>query len=61
MNGGYCSNMPQGPYKLSIWKFIKMGWEGFHQHTSFKVGDGSSIRFWLESWCDGPPLQDRFL
>jgi hypothetical protein len=29
------------------------GWEGFNWFISFKVGDGSSLKFWHDSWCGG--------
>lgn len=28
---------------------------------SFKVGDGTQIEFWHDSWCGGQPLCERFL
>jgi len=32
----------------------------FFAFLSFKVGDGSSIYFWHDRWCDDGPLRDTF-
>lgn len=45
----------------SVWgtlKIIRKGWDGFHWFTSFKVGDGSLIKFCHDLQCDGPPLRN---
>ena len=32
----------------------------FYPYFSFKVGDGSTIFFWHDRWCEGGPLKDLF-
>lgn len=27
------------------------GWENFHRHITFRVGDGCRINFWNHKWC----------
>lgn len=41
----WCSNSEQGPYRVCLWKSIRMGWDTFHHCVSFKVGNSSSIKF----------------
>ena len=43
---------PNGSYGHSFWRYISKGWEIFPPFFPFGVGDGSSIFFWHESWCD---------
>jgi hypothetical protein len=47
-------------YGLSLWKIIRKVWGHFSQLISFKVGDGSSLKFWLDSWCGEISLRDQF-
>jgi hypothetical protein len=37
---------------------IKYSFMGFR---SFKVKDGTQIRFWVDNWLGNKPLKDRFL
>jgi hypothetical protein len=30
---------------VSVWKFIKKGWDAFYLHCSFLVGDGQKVKF----------------
>ena len=30
--GGWCSKFGTGPYGVSVWKFIRKGWDTFHSH-----------------------------
>lgn len=57
---GWCSNQTKAPYGVSLWKYIRAGWESFAKHITFKMGDGSRIKFWKDSWCGDQPLQTRF-
>jgi hypothetical protein len=57
---GWCSNQTRAPYGVSLWKYIRAGWESFAKHITFKMGDGSRIKFWKDSWCGDQPLQTRF-
>ena len=38
---GWCSNQTRGPYRVSLWKYIRAGWDCFMNHITFKVGDGT--------------------
>ena len=60
MWGGWCSNRVQHPYGVSLWKFIRAGWDSFSRLFTFTVGDGSRIKFWYDSWCGDQPLQLQF-
>ena len=40
---------------------IYKGWDDFCCFIIFKVGDGSSIKFWHDPWCEGLPMEDNFL
>uniref|UniRef100_A0A2N9H1T5 Reverse transcriptase domain-containing protein n=1 Tax=Fagus sylvatica TaxID=28930 RepID=A0A2N9H1T5_FAGSY len=58
--GGWCSNHSTEPYGISLWNHICKGWSCFSQYIGFKVGDGSCIKFWSDSWCGDQLLRDRF-
>lgn len=45
---------------IFVWKSIRKGWEKFCSCVSFKVGDSSSVIFWHDPWCGGPPLKEMF-
>jgi hypothetical protein len=32
--GGWCSNQVREPHGVSLWKFIRAGWDSFVNHTS---------------------------
>ena len=48
------------PYGVGLWKFIRAGWDDFSRHSAFKVGDGSRVKFWCDTWCGDQPLRDSF-
>jgi len=58
---GWFPSAHLGSYGYSLWRYIAKGWEKFSPFFSFKVGDGSSIYFWHDRWCDDTPLRDIFL
>jgi len=58
---GWFPSRPNGPYGVSIWRFICKGWDRFFPYLSFEVGAGSTILFWHDRWCEGAPLRDLFL
>jgi hypothetical protein len=58
--GGWCSKFGKGPYGVSVWKFIRKGWDSFQSHCSFLVGDGQRVRFWQDWWCGDMALKDAF-
>jgi len=34
--------------------------QAFFENISFKLGDGRSVKFWLDAWTDGQPLKKAF-
>jgi hypothetical protein len=58
--GGWCSKFGKGPYGVSVWKFIRKGWDSFQSHCSFLVGDDQRVRFWHDWWCGDMALKDAF-
>jgi len=53
-------SVPSGSYGFSLWRYISKGWKKFSPFFSFKVGDGSSVYFWHDRWCDVVPLRETF-
>ncbi|GAU15839.1 hypothetical protein TSUD_236550, partial [Trifolium subterraneum] len=39
----------------SLWSGLKGVYEDFKQHSSWLIGNGGNINFWLDNWC-GQPL-----
>ncbi len=39
-NGGWITNRPRGSHGRSVWKHIRMGWDGFSFNVGFDVGLG---------------------
>jgi hypothetical protein len=37
----WCSNRVREPHEVSLWKHIRVGWDGFSKHITYEVGDGS--------------------
>jgi hypothetical protein len=58
--GDWCSGPVSGPYGVSLWKSISRGWTDFSSFVSYKVGDGSHIKFWTDKWCGESPLRLQF-
>ena len=58
--GGWCSNHSREPYRVSLWNHIHKGWTCFSQYIGFKVGGGSHIKFWSDSWSGDQLLRGRF-
>ena len=50
---GWCSGATKKPYGVSLWKYIRGGWERFSQNIRFEVGRGLRICFWDDLWCRG--------
>jgi hypothetical protein len=57
VRGGWCSLPVTRPYRVSVWKFIRRGWDNVAKYLGFEVGDGSHIRFWHDVWCGDRPLK----
>uniref|UniRef100_A0A2N9GCJ9 Reverse transcriptase zinc-binding domain-containing protein n=1 Tax=Fagus sylvatica TaxID=28930 RepID=A0A2N9GCJ9_FAGSY len=58
--GGWCSKDVKGSYGLSLWKYIRKGWEIFSNHLYMQVGNGVRIRFWHDRWCGEELLRLTF-
>jgi hypothetical protein len=58
--GDYCSCRGSGSYGVSLWKSIRNGWDRFLQFVRYKVGNGSTIKFWSDTWCGETSLKVRF-
>jgi hypothetical protein len=56
----WCSNSVQGSYGVCLWKTIRKGWNHFSQFVSFKVGDGASLKFWMDPWCGEGSLREKY-
>lgn len=39
---------------------LPKGWEHFCAHFSFEVGDGFTLFFWHERWCEEAHLRELF-
>jgi hypothetical protein len=48
------------PHGVSLWKYIRRGWDLFSQQVKYEVGDGTCIRFWKDLWCGEYTLQEAF-
>jgi hypothetical protein len=51
VRGGWSSLSVTGCYGVSVWKFIRRGWDNVAKYLRFEVGEGSHIRFWHDLWC----------
>ena len=60
MKVDWMSSIPNGPYGVGLWKFIRSGWVKFSKFLKFEVGDGTRIQFWDDVWCCEEPLKDMF-
>jgi hypothetical protein len=57
VRGGWCSLPVAGSYGVSVWKYIRRGWDTFAKYVRLEVGDGYHVRFWHDSWCGDRPLK----
>jgi hypothetical protein len=60
MSGGWCSEEAWESYGVCLWKNIRNEWGTFSNFVSFRVGNGSHIRFWLDVWCREVNLKSSF-
>ncbi|KAG2700502.1 hypothetical protein I3760_06G000400 [Carya illinoinensis] len=49
--GGCCTKVSRGTYGVSLWRFLRKGWDDFVKQVYFVVGDGLRIHFWFDVWC----------
>ncbi|XP_062156716.1 uncharacterized protein LOC133864405 [Alnus glutinosa] len=57
VRGGWSSLLVTGSYGVSVWKFIRRGWDNVAKYLRFEVSEGSHIRFWHDLWCGNRPLK----
>jgi hypothetical protein len=57
VRGGWSSLPATGSYGVSVWKFIRRGWDNLAKYLRFEVGEGSHISFWHDLWCGNRPLK----
>jgi len=55
--GGWCFLPAAGSYSVSVWKYIRRGWDTFAKYMRLEVGAGHHVRFWHDSWCGDWPLK----
>ena len=60
MGGGWSTKAAQGAYGVSLWKYIQREWDKFSWYIKYKVGDGNSIKFWLDIRCGETTLKESF-
>ncbi|RVX18133.1 hypothetical protein CK203_004237 [Vitis vinifera] len=58
--GGWCSKGVRNRYGVGVWKAIRKGWEKFHSHSRFIIGDGTRVKFWKDLWCGNQSLEEAF-
>jgi hypothetical protein len=57
VKGGWCSLPAAGSYGVSVWKYIRRGWDTFAKYVRLEVGDGYNVRFLHDLWCGDRPLK----
>jgi|UniRef100_A0A2N9G010 hypothetical protein len=55
--GGWCTGTVRGSNGVSLCKSISKEWDSFVTFISYQVGDGETVKFWHDNWCDGLPLK----
>ena len=61
LNGlGWCSKEACGPFGVDLWKEILKEFSWVKENWRFIVGNGTRIRFFLESWCGTASLRHSF-
>lgn len=60
-HGSWSDFIPDASYNLSsIWKGILLAPNLLRAGTWWRLGNGFSCRFWLDRWCNGNILGERF-
>ncbi|KAG7984487.1 hypothetical protein I3843_04G163600 [Carya illinoinensis] len=60
LRGGWCSKASSGAYGVSLWKFIRKGWDFFSSNFRLKVGNGKRVLFWHDLWYGDAALKIEF-
>lgn len=60
MEGGWGTTPSNGPYGVSLGKYIQRGWAKFSTFIKFEEGDGTKVKFWLDVWCGDMSLKESF-
>lgn len=56
----WISRSVNSPCGVSVWRGIMKRKDWFLSHVQFRSGDGSSIRFWRNSWAGASSLEMDF-
>uniref|UniRef100_A0A2N9FMZ6 Uncharacterized protein n=1 Tax=Fagus sylvatica TaxID=28930 RepID=A0A2N9FMZ6_FAGSY len=59
-HGGWITREVSGPHGVSLWKTIRKEWGSFVKYVNFEVGDGSKVKFWLDTWCGSSSLKEGY-
>jgi hypothetical protein len=54
------SQVQEKPTDSPFWKGLTRVKNDFFNRGSFKVGDGTSVRFWEDIWLGNAPLADQY-
>jgi hypothetical protein len=59
-HGGWITREVSGPHGVSLWKTIRKEWGNFVKYVNFEVGDGTKVKFWLDTWCGSSSLKEGY-
>ena len=59
--GGWITRAPSDSYGVGLWKEIRQETLMLKSNSVFLVGEGSTVRFWEDTWCGSNPLYTTFL
>ena len=57
---GWRTKKANGPFGVGLWKEIMKEADWCWNNMTFKVGKGTKIRFWKDTWCGDVELARRF-
>ena len=57
---GYNSRGARGSFRVDLWKEILKESSWIKDNSTFRVGKGTKIRFWLDTWCSSFALNLSF-
>lgn len=59
--GRRLENQVEGTFGVGPSKAISRGWDDFAKEIRFRLGDGGSIKFWLDVWLGDRTQKEEFL
>ncbi|XP_060209904.1 putative ribonuclease H protein At1g65750 isoform X3 [Lycium barbarum] len=54
----WCTKKNTAPHGVGPWKYINNMKDDFFQEVSFRIGNGTSVKFWKDKWLLNIPLKD---